>query len=352
MKPCILIIEDNADIRESAVEILELSNYIVLQAVDGKAGIEIAKQQLPDIILCDIMMPVVDGYGVLHMLNKNPDTAAIPFIFLTARAERLDIRKGMEMGADDYLTKPFDDLELLTAIESRLNKKKQQQLFYSNSMNNVETLVQSESGLSELQKSIKELRVRHLKKNQVIYHEGDTPAGLYVVISGRCKTVKIADDGRELLTAIYAKDDFFGVNTLLSGDSYSESAFAMDDVSYSMLPKKEVDELLLRFTDIGRKFISLLSNNILEKEEQLLQMAYQSVRKRMAVLLLQLTKRQNEEGASNWLAVTREEMASMAGMASETVSRILSDFASEKLIEKEKKLIRVRDKVRLNNLHN
>lgn len=352
MKPYILIIEDNTDIRESAAEILELSNYIVLQAKDGKEGVETAQKQLPDLILCDIMMPVLDGYGVLHMLNKNPETAAIPFIFLTAKAEKVDIRKGMEMGADDYLTKPFDDLELLTAIETRLNKKKQQQIFYSPAMDKVETLAASESGLIELKKSIDALRVRLLKKNQVLYHEGDTPAGLYVLISGRCKTIKIGEDGRELLTAILSKDDFFGVNSLLSGEDYAESAVAMDDISYCMLPKQQVDDLLSKYADISARFIKLLANNIHDKEEQLLQMAYQSVRKRMAVLLLFLSEDKSHESLGAWLPVSREEMASMAGMASETVSRILSDFTSERLIQKDKKLIRIIDRTKLAQLQN
>lgn len=123
MNKKVLIIEDNNDIRENVVEILELANYEVYEANNGKKGVDLAVKNLPDIILCDIMMPELDGYGVLYMLNKNPETATIPFIFLTAKAERVDLRKGMEMGADDYLTKPFDDMDLLNAIESRLKKK-------------------------------------------------------------------------------------------------------------------------------------------------------------------------------------------------------------------------------------
>src|SRR3954462_3025397 len=105
MSKHVLIIEDNNDIRENIVEILELADFRVYPANNGKTGIELAIKHRPDIILCDIMMPDLYGYGVLYMLNKNPETATIPFIFLTAKAERIDFRKGMEMGADDYLTK-------------------------------------------------------------------------------------------------------------------------------------------------------------------------------------------------------------------------------------------------------
>ena len=118
----ILLIEDNDHIRENTSEILEMSNYKVFSAENGKTGVELALREKPDLIICDIMMPVLDGYGVLHMVQKNTTTRNIPFIFLTAKTERSDLRKGMELGADDYITKPFSGTELLNAVEGRLKK--------------------------------------------------------------------------------------------------------------------------------------------------------------------------------------------------------------------------------------
>src|SRR5664279_3106644 len=118
----ILLIEDNDDIRNNTAEILELSNYQVITAVNGKRGVEQALEHLPDLIICDIMMPELDGYGVLHAVHKNETIKNTPFIFLTAKTERGDFRKGMELGADDYITKPFDATELLNAVDSRLKK--------------------------------------------------------------------------------------------------------------------------------------------------------------------------------------------------------------------------------------
>ena len=118
----ILLIEDNDELRDNTAEILELANYKVTAAANGKLGIQAALQQKPDLIICDVMMPELDGYGVLHLVNKNTELSGVPFIFLTAKSERSDFRKGMEMGADDYITKPFTDIELLNAIESRLKK--------------------------------------------------------------------------------------------------------------------------------------------------------------------------------------------------------------------------------------
>ena len=116
----VLIIEDNLDIRENIVEILELSGYMVYATDNGEMGIALALQNLPDIILCDIMMPEMDGYGVLALLNNQPQMMAIPFVFLTAKSEGLDLRRGMESGANGYLVKPFDDTDLLNVIEKQI----------------------------------------------------------------------------------------------------------------------------------------------------------------------------------------------------------------------------------------
>jgi CRP/FNR family cyclic AMP-dependent transcriptional regulator len=118
----LLLIEDHAIIRENTAELLELAGYVVLVAENGKVGIEQALATRPDLVICDIMMPVLDGYGVLQIFNQHPQLAGIPFIFLTAKTERADLRRGMELGADDYLTKPFDSSELLSAIASRLGR--------------------------------------------------------------------------------------------------------------------------------------------------------------------------------------------------------------------------------------
>ena len=118
----VLIIEDNEDILENTSEILELSNYRVFTAYNGKLGVEQALEKKPDLILCDIMMPELDGFGVLHMIQKIPELQDTPFIFLTAKTEQSDIRKGMSLGADDYIPKPFDAADLLAAVETRLKR--------------------------------------------------------------------------------------------------------------------------------------------------------------------------------------------------------------------------------------
>lgn len=119
----ILIIEDEQDIRDIIVEILTEAEYETLEAENGAVGVELARQHSLDLIICDVMMPELDGYGVLRALRQNPTTQTIPFIFLTAKAEKNQIRQGMEMGADDYLPKPFTIAELLGTVTTRLEKK-------------------------------------------------------------------------------------------------------------------------------------------------------------------------------------------------------------------------------------
>lgn len=119
----ILVIEDEISLRENTVELLELAGFEVVEAEDGQLGVQLAQEILPDLILCDVMMPELDGYGVLSCVRSNPTTSLIPFIFLTAKGTTYDFRQGMNLGADDYLTKPFKQQDLLDAIASRLNKQ-------------------------------------------------------------------------------------------------------------------------------------------------------------------------------------------------------------------------------------
>ncbi|GAB4020196.1 hypothetical protein GCM10028808_60530 [Spirosoma migulaei] len=121
----ILLIEDEEQIRKNLLEILQLKGYQVTAGADGLEGIQLANQQPPDLILCDIMMPHLNGYQVVEHIRTQESLSLVPFIFLTAKSDMVDLRRGMELGADDYLTKPFSTKDLLAAIESRLKRHQQ-----------------------------------------------------------------------------------------------------------------------------------------------------------------------------------------------------------------------------------
>ncbi|MES2446720.1 MAG: response regulator [Bacteroidota bacterium] len=336
-----LIIEDNDDIREGTAEILDLAGYETFTAKNGKIGVELAVKHLPDIILCDIMMPELDGYGVLYLLQKNPQTVNIPFIFLTAKAERADMRKGMEMGADDYLTKPFDDVELFNSIESRLKKK--------NKTAGFKTVGGDKDALLEALRL--KGKTRSFANKQIIYVENDDPLFLYHVKKGQVKTYKRAKDGRELSSTLYKDGDFFGYESLCKSSNYTDNAATLSDSEISLISKADFMEFLLNHQEIANAFIDMLSGSVQEKEEQMLRLAYFSVRKRVADALVQVASKFGEPNMdSATLKISRDDLAALVGTASETVSRMLADFKDEKLIEKNGNAIRVLSIEKLRNV--
>jgi DNA-binding response OmpR family regulator len=176
----ILLIEDNDDIRSNTAEILELSNYQVIVAENGKVGIEKAIEHKPDLIICDIMMPVLDGYGVLHAVHKNESIKNTPFIFLTAKTERSDFRKGMEMGADDYISKPFDGTELLNAVDSRLKKLELLKQDFAPGLSGLSDLMQATFGKNALQSLTEDRNVNKYKRNRLSIPRAIIPTGFII----------------------------------------------------------------------------------------------------------------------------------------------------------------------------
>ncbi len=330
----ILLIEDNNEVRENTAEILELANYKVLQAEDGKVGVEKANSNHIDLIICDIMMPVLDGYGVIHLLSKNTKTAAIPFIFLTAKSERGDFRKGMEMGADDYITKPFDDIELLKAVESRLKKAEALKSDYTRDEAGINTFLDEAKSLQELKNLSDSAKVKTYKKKELIYTEGNNANYLYLLQKGKIKAFRAHEYGKELIISLHKEGDFFGYTSLLDETPYNESAEALDDSIVVLIPKEDFYALLNNNHGVMKRFVKLLSNEIQEKEDQLLQMAYSSVKKRVAEALLKLQKQYQENAKDVFsISISREDLANIVGTATESLIRTLSDFKQENLIE-------------------
>lgn len=324
----ILVIEDNDDVRENLAEVLELSNYNVIQAENGKIGVKSAMEEVPDLILCDVMMPELDGFGVLKILNKSPELMHIPFMFLTAKVEKQDFRKGMGLGADDYITKPYDDVELLESIEMRL-KKAERLGSVDNTDQGIRQLF-NEAKAEEALKTLSENReLRNFKPKDILYEVGQYPNWLYFVVSGKIKCYQTNDFGKELITHIYGPGDFFGFIPLLTEEKYEDSTSAIEDVEVRLIPKEDFRMLLFNNRDFAAKFIKMLAHHADHNEKQLLDLAYSSVRKKVSKALVSIAKKSD----SNFLDIRREDLASLAGTAKETTIRTISDFKSEGLIK-------------------
>lgn len=330
----ILLIEDNKDVRENTAEILELAGYNVLSAENGKRGVEMAMSNVPDLIICDIMMPVLDGYGVLHLLNKNDHTAAIPFIFLTAKAERSDMRKGMEMGADDYVTKPFDDVELLNAVESRLKKADAIRKEMKATAGDMNQMLERIHGIGDITKISERQQIKFYKRKDEIFVEGDTPQGLYLLNSGKVKIFKSHELGKDLIIKLLQPGDFFGYMALLEDEFHVVSAEAMEESEVTIFPPEDFYKLLTH-PEVMKQFVKLLSGNIQSEQEKLIALAYSSVRKRTAESLLELRARYHDPKSDRpfSMAIAREDLANMVGTATESLIRTLSDFKAEGIVE-------------------
>ncbi len=343
----VLLVEDNVDIRENTAEILELANYKVSTAANGKEGFQKALEVMPDIIICDIMMPVLDGYGLLHLIQKNEQLKSIPFIFLTAKSERLDFRKGMELGADDYLTKPFTELELMNAIEIRLKKNEAYQLKNAG----------GDSGDEEEQKTLEhlleEISYSDYKKKQRVYAEGTNPHYLFYLKSGKVRTYKINDLGKELTVGLYNTGEFFGYFALIENTVYKESAETIESCEIGSIRREDFETLVSSNKNTALKFIKLLAQNVTEKEEQLVNLAYNSLRKRVANALLFLYRKYKAEQNNNYLIqISREDLAHIAGTTTESLIRTVSDFKNEKLIATEGSSIKILSENKLADMIN
>lgn len=338
----VLFIEDDTVVRENTAELLELAEYEVITASNGKSGVAIAKQEKPDIIVCDIMMPEMDGYGVLQQLSKDPETQHTPFIFLSAKTEHKDIRKGMDLGADDYLTKPFEEEELISAIESRLAKVAILNKMRENKTSEPETKESKINTLNDLREMVKNYEEQNYKAGETIYEEGKQSNHFFFVDKGVVKSHRMDEYGKELITSIYKEGDFFGNTSFHKHTPFEEYATAMEETRVYAVSKDELRDILMNNSAITLELIDVMGNNISGIKEQLLEMAYGSVRKKAARTILLFSQKIRRHPTQS-IRISRSDLASVAGMASETLIRTLSDFKKEGLLEIEGRNIKLLD---------
>lgn len=335
----LLLIEDDQTVRETTEEILELSGYTVFTAKNGKEGVQQAKNILPDLIVCDVMMPEMDGYQVLQKLAEENTTFEIPFIFLSAKTDHKDIRKGMDLGADDYLTKPFEEEDLINAIESRLAKTAILQ-------QRRETMqAKSQSHSMNLENFIDELRKfpeKNYEAGSTVYQPGDTANQFFLIKRGVVKTHKTDNQGKDLITSLFKMDDFFGNLVFNETSNYKEFATALEDTVLHIIPKLELKKLLQNNHQILFEIIKVLGDHLDESKDQLLDMAYSSVQRKTAQTILLFTERLKKNKLRQ-IRISRSDLAAVAGIASESLIRTLSKFKKQGIVEIEGRNIKILD---------
>lgn len=330
MKNKILIIEDNHDVRENLSELLTLSGFETFTAANGKLGVEAAMAQTPDLILCDIMMPEMDGYAVLRILSKNEPLSSVPFIFLTAKTELADVRRGMTLGADDYITKPFDDVELLDTIEMRIKKHKAQGA-HNNSPHAIINLPTGEQIIRSLPEALMEGEARLIRKKDLLFAEGQTCRYVFVIQSGRAIATKIDNYAKEVVTRLYQYPVIIGVASAFAGNRYQETVKAFEDLEVIPIRKDDFISHVLHDPSSASYFLQQMASYQVQADEKLLLQAFGSVRMKLAATLADLYTFYEENNMAV-IPVSREDLASMAGTAKETIIRCLSEFKEEGLV--------------------
>jgi len=336
----VLLIEDDLTLLANTKELLELYDYKVWYAENGEIGVNLALQTNPDIIICDIMMPVLDGYGVFEKLNKNKATCCIPFIFLSCKTEINDVRKDMNLEADDYVTKPFNIQDLISTIESRLakhaifNHKTPKKLYPVSEPLKI-------NSLDELREFFKKAgEFEEFDKHEVIYKERKNGDSIYFVEKGLLKTHRMDEFGKELITGIYKKGEFLGFYSFKKLSSYPETASALENGSLYRLSTKRFQEILSRSHQLTLELAQLQSDNLAVLRSHLLEMAYGSVLKKTTNTILKFV-----DGTQNNLLeaikISRSDLASIAGISTESLIRSLSLLKKEKLIDIEGRNIKI-----------
>lgn len=346
----ILVIEDNAEMLENLAGILELANYRVLTAPNGKVGVDIATHQKPDLILCDVMMPVLDGYGVLHILSNDPATRNIPFIFLTALGDKSDFRRGMRLGADDYIIKPFDGLELLQAIEMRIRKKQHIEDAVRQGLVDLSDLftVQEPAAWEGFAETVP---LRVYRKKEIAFTEGRQATEIFFISKGRMKTYKSSKEGKELITGLHSTGTFIGFAPFFYNSINSETAMALEDSEVYVLQKEEFFRTLFANVDAAKKMMQALSSALIETQRRLLEVAYHTVRQRVASTLLWIYERYGSaEAKEPVITESRKDLSGIIGTAVESLNRTLADFKDEGLIDIIDSGIMLLDKKRLEKL--
>lgn len=325
----ILLIEDNTAMRENIEELLELNGYSVLTAQNGKAGVELALREIPDLVICDILMPVLDGYGVLYLLSKNNSTASIPFLFLTAKTEMADFQKAIGMGADDYIAKPFDDVDLLHVVSKRLKRSDLVRTAFGRDEPGIRAFIHSAREYIDANIGLEEVTTKQFTERQLLFSEGDQPLYAYFLVMGSAQSFLINELGDKFITNAHAAGTFIGYLAILEHTCHRDNAETREGSNLLLIPEAVFSQLLSYDNLVAKQFIRLLAGNDLEKQERIMNLSYLLLRNRVADGIIKMKSLKEPIHTESIQAFLSRQIK----MGKENVIRILSDFKMENIID-------------------
>lgn len=330
MKRKIVLIDGNQTTRKNTSSILRLAGYEVQEASEGKSGLEIILQEIPDLVICDLVMNGLDGSGVLHVLRKNPETTSIPFVLQGTKASLNEFRDGMNLGADDFLVKPYEGTDLLQMVETRIQRVEQFKGLLKTDPDIIEQYFRQDRKIKDLENLTENRIHRIMRKKEVLFMEGQTPSDIFLIRRGMVKTFKINKDGKELITGFHRAGSVIGHLPIFQNTTYNENAEVVTEAEIGFISKQDFLVTLYNNHEVSTKIIQILASQLNEAENRLLGIAYDSVRQKVAHALLQVSRNYSED--SKPIRLARRDLSGLIGTATESLNRTLADFKDEGLI--------------------
>lgn len=335
-KKRILIIEDDPVLSNNIEELLLLAGYDVCNTDNGIKGLQLAREFNPHLVLSDILMPGTDGFSVLHAFRANHESSSVPIIMMTGKTDNSTFRQAMEKGADDFLFKPFKDIELLNAIERRLMKSEETARAVIPIFNSPNENVKQNNHLDQLLADAEEITAG---KGEVIFAQGQAPNHVYFIAEGIVCTYRVNGNARVFASNLLTRDQLLGYQAVFDNEPRKEKAQALTNSVLKKIPVKHFKNAILNHPEISEYFLQYMSKALSYKEEEIMRVAYDSVRYRISKKLLELHEINNGQGVD----IPRIILAQSVGTSPETLARTLRELKDMQMITTSGKKIFIPD---------
>jgi len=346
----ILLIGDTPAAGNNTREILALSNFNILTAQNpAEAGV-LASKTPPDLLICDLAGPDADLQATLGSVQQEPILKHLPLIVFTSDADKANTRRIMDLGADDYLVKPFEGIELLRAVDACLEKQQRRQQV-QHPANPMHDPIPTADIANSWQPADQD--PQYYRKKKMLYNEGHRASQVWYIVDGKIITYLVHPDGKELITGIHGPGECVGCTAVLGRGAHTDNARVFEDAQLIGISRQEFLTILQSDSAFARQLVHWLAQTVGAADAGLLNFAYSSLRKKVANGILQLAAnlRQQKEG-KRYITISRENLAAFVGSAPESLTRTLGDFRKEGLIDISDGRIWLLDEEKLKNMLN